>query len=290
MSHSETRVSNRHPKGFTLIELAIVLVIIGLIVGGILVGQNLIQTSEARATISQIEKYNTATNTFRVKYSALPGDMNGATAVNFGFSTRGTSPGQGDGNGVVEGSAGGLANGFLQGGETLSFWSDLSIGCVTASGCTAPLNINMVDGSFTLAVPSASAPTIAASNLANYYPAAKLGRGNYIYVFSSSGVNYFGLADITSTTTGVIAASASVSVQQANYIDLKMDDGFPASGNVKATWANGTLAENATPPVVNAVSSDTSTSCYNSTTTAGAYSLAINNGGGVNCALSFRFQ
>ena len=67
-------------SGFTLIELSIVLVIIGLIVGGVLVGQDLIRAAYIRAQISQIEKFNTAVNTFYGKYQALPGDMNATTA------------------------------------------------------------------------------------------------------------------------------------------------------------------------------------------------------------------
>src|ERR1700691_726671 len=91
-------------SGFTLIELSIVLVIIGLIVGGVLVGQDLIRAAEVRATISQIEKYNTAVNTFRGKYNnSIPGDMNSANASTFGFAARGAFAGEGDGNGVIEG-------------------------------------------------------------------------------------------------------------------------------------------------------------------------------------------
>jgi hypothetical protein len=52
-----------------------VLVIIGLIVGGVLVGRDLIQAAAVRATITQIEKFNTATNTFYTKYNGLPGDL-----------------------------------------------------------------------------------------------------------------------------------------------------------------------------------------------------------------------
>src|SRR5271155_2823005 len=110
--------------GFTLIELSIVLVIIGLIVGGVLVGQDLIRAAEVRATIAQIEKYNTAVNTFRGKYNALPGDMNAATATAFNFTARGAFAGEGDGNGVIEGisaNATGDNNGFLQSGETTMF-------------------------------------------------------------------------------------------------------------------------------------------------------------------------
>ena len=53
---------------FTLIEMSIVLVIIGLIVGGVLVGQDLIRAAYVRAQVSQIEKFNTALNTFYGKY------------------------------------------------------------------------------------------------------------------------------------------------------------------------------------------------------------------------------
>ena len=55
-------------SGFTLIELAIVLVVIGLITGGILVGQDLIQAGQLRSVISQVEKYETAANSFKLKY------------------------------------------------------------------------------------------------------------------------------------------------------------------------------------------------------------------------------
>src|SRR5436305_84684 len=91
--------------GFTLIELAIVLVIIGLVVGGVLVGRDLIATSQLRATMTQVEKYNTAVKTFRTKYNALPGDMKAADAANFGLFQLAESPAfsKGDGNGLIAG-------------------------------------------------------------------------------------------------------------------------------------------------------------------------------------------
>lgn len=66
-------------KGFTLIELSIVLVIIGLLVGGVLAGQTLIAAAQVRKEISKLNSISTAINTFRVKYDALPGDMANAT-------------------------------------------------------------------------------------------------------------------------------------------------------------------------------------------------------------------
>src|ERR1700756_2788750 len=113
-------ISTTAKSGFTLIEMSIVLVIIGLIIGGILTGQDLINAAAIRAQISQIEKYNTAVNTFYGKYGYLPGDIPDPQASSFGFSPRGTLTGQGDGNGIIEGNTGcGLASGPTQAGETL---------------------------------------------------------------------------------------------------------------------------------------------------------------------------
>jgi prepilin-type N-terminal cleavage/methylation domain-containing protein len=69
----------RSHSGFTLIELSIVLVIIGLLVGGVLVGRDLIKASELRQLNSRFVELETAIHTFRLKYGvALPGDWNNA--------------------------------------------------------------------------------------------------------------------------------------------------------------------------------------------------------------------
>jgi prepilin-type N-terminal cleavage/methylation domain-containing protein len=91
-------------SGFTLIELSIVLVIIGLIIGGGLVGRDLLNAATIRAQLSQIEKYNTAVNTFRGKYGYLPGDIPDPVASQYGFAARGPFPGEGDGNGIIQGN------------------------------------------------------------------------------------------------------------------------------------------------------------------------------------------
>jgi prepilin-type N-terminal cleavage/methylation domain-containing protein len=67
-------------NGFSLVELSIVLVILGLLVGGVLSGQNLIRASELRKYITLQNQYRTAISAFRDKYFALPGDMTNATA------------------------------------------------------------------------------------------------------------------------------------------------------------------------------------------------------------------
>ena len=77
-------------------ELSIVLVIIGLIVGGILTGKDLIHAAENRAFVSQLQGYNAAVNTFKTKYNCLPGDCANATDYFTGATN-------GNGNGMVSG-------------------------------------------------------------------------------------------------------------------------------------------------------------------------------------------
>lgn len=86
--------------GFTLLEVSIVLVIIGLLVGGILVGRDLIEAARVRQEISQIQKIDTALNTFRLKYNAVPGDAC-TQAVAVGLSCY-----SGNDDGVLEDSLG----------------------------------------------------------------------------------------------------------------------------------------------------------------------------------------
>lgn len=66
---------NKAENGFTLVELAIVLMIIGLLIGGILRGQELMENARITATIQQTTAYKGAMITFRDSYNALPGDM-----------------------------------------------------------------------------------------------------------------------------------------------------------------------------------------------------------------------
>ncbi|MFO0109865.1 MAG: type II secretion system protein, partial [Alphaproteobacteria bacterium] len=67
--------------GFSLIELAIVLVILGVLAGGILVGQSLIRSAEIRTFLTELENINNVTLTFQDKYDSLPGDIPDATRI-----------------------------------------------------------------------------------------------------------------------------------------------------------------------------------------------------------------
>ncbi|MEM7617671.1 MAG: type II secretion system protein [Pseudomonadota bacterium] len=71
--------SKKCNSGFTIVELSIVALVIGLITSSVIVGKDLVRQSEIRSAISQIEQYQAAVKTFNIKYNAFPGDMADAT-------------------------------------------------------------------------------------------------------------------------------------------------------------------------------------------------------------------
>ena len=92
---------DQRSSGFTLIEMAIVLVIVGLLIGGVLAGQQLIQSARVRNLISQQDGVKAAFFGFQDRYRALPGDYSGASInINCGTFTCVN----GNGNGRIEAS------------------------------------------------------------------------------------------------------------------------------------------------------------------------------------------
>jgi prepilin-type N-terminal cleavage/methylation domain-containing protein len=296
--------------GFTLIELSIVLVIIGLIVGGVLVGQDLIKAAALRAQVAQIEKYNAAINTFRNKYNAVPGDMIPAIASTFGLLQLAPVSvglqGMGDGNGLLEDGAtvGGGPNSNQFAGEISTFWRHLS-------------DANLVDGSFGINGNSAISgtglvsgrPGGAVSSIPQSIPAAKLGRGLSVTVISGRGQNFFILMPITKISAAGLYAVGSLGMTplEAQNIDAKIDDGAPNTGIV---LAQGTLGAGNTPFAgmtgspqsliggfsPSAATTSTLNKCVISSDGLGdlptdTYNLVPSTGGNdPSCALSVRFQ
>ena len=89
-------------SGFTLIEIAIVLVIIGLLLGGVLKGQELITSARVRNLISQQDGVKAAFFGFQDRFRAFPGDYTGATVNIANISTAACNGGIGNGNGRIE--------------------------------------------------------------------------------------------------------------------------------------------------------------------------------------------
>lgn len=80
---------SRRQHGFTLVELSVVLVIVGLLIGGVLVGRDLIEAAKMRKQAEMPNKILTAYTLFKTKYSCMPGDCPNATTF---FTASGTCP------------------------------------------------------------------------------------------------------------------------------------------------------------------------------------------------------
>lgn len=268
--------------GFTLVELSLVLVIIGLIIGGVLVGKDMIKASEVRAQISQLNTYNTAVHTFRLKYGQLPGDMDGVTAAAFGFVARSGGPGRGDNNGVIYPTNYGAATPpwyslypWGQAAESLFFWEDLS-------------GANLIEGNFNTATDAALGGTTN-SGFDRYFPRAKIGNGNFITVYSGGvyfpftdpGKNLLSISIPTQIFVSNFTSTPGMSPVQAYNIDVKIDDGMPRLGILKAFYLSGNGGQRST----NAAA-DGPTTCYNTTTN----TYSVGNGDALNCGLSLRMQ
>jgi prepilin-type N-terminal cleavage/methylation domain-containing protein len=218
-------------SGFTLIELSIVLVIIGLIAGGVLVGRDLIHAAQIRAQATQIELYKTAVNAFRIKYNQIPGDMTASSAAAFGFTSRQGTAYNGDGNGIITNCAGDVGLSDNIGCEFTLFWNDLS-------------SAGMINNSFNTAVNDgvSNAITATTSQIDKYFPKGKINDNHYIV---ASYVNYQNRFIITSFTNITITAGTpsdtiprSLTPMEAWNLDQKIDDGLPMTGKVLGSNIN----------------------------------------------------
>lgn len=120
-------------SGFTLVEIAIVLVIIGLLLGGILKGQEMIVQAKIKNAMADFSGISAAYHGYQDRYRALPGDDSGAA----GRWTSPTTAVSGSGDGVVLG----LYNSGTATDESRLWWDHLRrAGFVAGSGTQQPTN------------------------------------------------------------------------------------------------------------------------------------------------------
>ncbi len=239
-------------KGFTLVELAIVLVIIGFLVGGVLQGQELIKQSTIRAQIAQFEEINRAALTFQTKYNALPGDMKNATSFWGALDdcrtddrTGITATCDGNGNDVVGDDSMIFERAF--------FWQHLSNAQLVSQSFGGTVDSGDQDQLKSIAMPAKLGGvgiTVRPTDFYGLEPALRT-LNKHIYILAGQA----GMED-------VMLLDPIITPENAHALDSKLDDGAPSTGKISTEMAfydNTRCRDGSNPPQYDV--SDASNTC-----------------------------
>ena len=208
-------------QGFTLIEIAIVLVIIGLLLGGVLKGQELIQNARVRNIISQQDSTKAAYFGFLDRYRGAPGDLLLGTALANIPAAVGVANCGGNGNSLIDSDI-----------ESVCAWSHLS----RAGFVTGNYSGVLVGG---VAFDPANSPTNPFGGLVQL-------------IFNNEFADAAGLGAAANARLNV-KTGTNIPATVLAEVDRKIDDGLPQSGSfVFSDWQDivgGTMAVDCTSAV-----------------------------------------
>jgi len=230
-------------KGFTLVEMSMVLVCVALLAGGVVMAHVMIRNARLVSVTSDIEIYKNATASFRTKYRYLPGDMPNATSIwGADDACPNTPPNaiakqatcNGNGDSYIGDSNGNAFGGATAWQETYRYWQHLS-------------NAGFIDGNFNGTLSTRKDIGI---DLGLNIPASRLLGSGYTMMHVLPGIasgvfnsNYhhvyiFG----TPVSAQASTYAAALNPAEARMLDQKVDDGRPDSGFVLSFTNENPLA------------------------------------------------
>lgn len=210
-------MKSSNQSGFTLVELAVVIVIIGLIVAGVTAGQMLVKQANLRALITQADQIRSAVNSFKLQYNGLPGDITNGYSY---WTTCGASAAvcNGDGDKQIEVS---LKTGSQQPEGYIAWWqlsqAGVFPGTYTIPGSGSGSTVGVINSN----IPQSKYPGVGISLGYN--------AGTVLSSTHTGGAKNFIIYGRVATT---IANGVFLTPPQAASIDDKADDGNPSTGSV----------------------------------------------------------
>lgn len=231
---SRSRIRKNLAAGFTLMELSIALVIIGLLVGGVLVGRDLIRATQMKNVVEQRDRYTTAVNQFRDRFDALPGDFRRATevwgaAADCNVAEAGKPTCNGNGDGQI--GSGNLTAQQAEDDESFRLWQHLA-------------NAELVEGAFNGIDQLPGTPVKGASWGVRYTGTTTTGNNRY---FNGQYGHMLGFSLDPHFYTHYASAVGYLTPQELSNLDQKFDDGQPAKGNLVAALGFTTSGLTSTP-------------------------------------------
>lgn len=230
-------------RAFSLVELSIVLVVLGLLTGGILAGQSLIRAAELRSITEDMERYKRAMDTFKTKYNGLPGDLANAAEIWGADPDCGVNSNRVAKTVTCNGNDNGIIDHMDANREATRAWQQLA-------------NAGMIEGSFT-GIDSAGAvgyDVIPGENI----PKGRISSSGYsIFHFGTvapADTNWFpnpvakNILLFGGQATNELPWTGVLKPEEAWHIDTKMDDGKPATGRIFETENNTNCTNGQTDP------------------------------------------
>jgi prepilin-type N-terminal cleavage/methylation domain-containing protein len=224
--------SKRANQGFTLVEIAIVLVIIGLLLGGILKGQEMITQAKIKNVIADFSGVSAAYHGYQDRYRAIPGDDPNA-ATRWAVAPAAIS---GNGNGVVAGTYNNQCPQTVAAGtpESCLYWDDLRrAGFVSGTGGQQPFN--------------------ALTGLIGVQTGDGVAAGVGPTLLNAANGNGF---------VGLLMCSANLPDKIAIAVDTQMDDGASNLGTVRALVQQAPNPNIGAAQVATATYAETGTNIY----------------------------